>query len=162
MKAGILLSSVALVAALGTLDAIAREPQQMGQNATGLCNAMAPATEASLRKFPLSLKNVGTVSNPIACSIPGDQLLPGATTVYVWLRNESAPTAVTVDCIMVDGDTAITGSVSYPQSITLQPGELAPNTWNASSFGLTYFRKRSNLNCTLPPGVSMTLVGWNV
>jgi hypothetical protein len=162
MKAGILLGSVTLVALLGTVDAVAREPQEMGQNATGLCNAMAPATEASLRKFPLGLKNVGTVSNPIACSLAGDQLLPGNTSVYVWLRNESAPTEVTVNCIMVDGDTAITGSVSYPKSITLAVGELAPNTWLASDYGLVHFRKRSNLNCTLPPGVSMTLVGWNI
>ena len=161
MKAGILLGSVTLVALLGSIDATAREPAQMGQNATGLCNAMAPATEASLRKFPLSLKNVGTVSNPIACSMPGDQLAAGAHTVFVWLRNESAPGEVTVNCIMVDGDTAITGSVSYPQSITLAVGELAPNTWLASNYGLAYFRNRSNLNCTLPPGVSMTLVGWH-
>jgi hypothetical protein len=132
---------------------------QMGQNSTGLCNSMNPANEANLRKFPLGMRNLGPLVNPVACSIPGDQKLTGNIIISVQLLNEAA-TEQTINCILVDGD-LVYGSVSYPKSITLAPGQAAPNTWDATAFGLTHFFKRSNINCTLPPQVVLSLVSWS-
>ncbi len=130
----------------------------MGQNATGLCNAMAPAQEATLRKFPLGLKNVGTTAQPIACSTPGDQGSPGNNLVRIYIFSE-IQTAVDVNCTLVDGD-LVQGATFYPKTVNLAAGASSFIGWTPAEFGLAHFHARDNLNCSLPAGVNMSLVAW--
>ena len=130
----------------------------MGQNVTGLCNAMAPAQEATLRKFPLGLKNVGTTAQPIACSAPGDQSSAGNTLVKIYIFSE-IQTAVDVKCTLVDGD-LIQGAVFYPKTVNLAAGATSSISWTPAEFNLLNFHARANLNCSLPAGVNMSLMAW--
>ena len=132
--------------------------RKMGQNATGLCNAMAPAQEATLRKFPLGLKNVGTTAQPIACSMPGDARGGGNTLVAINISSE-LNTAVDVNCTLVDGDLVV-GATFFPKSVNLAAGAKASISWTPAEFALTRFRARDNINCSLPAGVTMSLVEW--
>jgi hypothetical protein len=152
--------SAAVVLAVGAIPAAhaASSPTLQGQNPTGICNAMSPATEATLRKNPLGIRNHGTVNNLVACSMPGDDRLDGAFTVSVWLSNETTAD-MTIDCILVDGDLH-QGVESYPKSITLAAGGIQKLTWLVTDYGIARFRSRSNLNCSLPPKSLMGVVNW--
>lgn len=153
-----LAASLVLAAAAIPSARAASTPTLMGQNPTGMCNAMSPATEATLRKNPLGIRNHNTVNNLIGCSLPGDDRLDGAFFVSVWFSNESTAD-MTIDCILVDGDLH-QGVEQYPKSITIPAGGIQKISWLAPDYAIARFRSRSNINCSLPPKGLMGVVNW--
>jgi hypothetical protein len=128
-------------------------------NATGYCQGVLPAADSQIRKRPLALRNEGTATAFVSCSIPvnfaGPNLLIDAHVI-----NRSANPA-TVSCTLVDGVVAEVGQTDpsyYPRSVDLGPGGGGLLEWWAPAFDLDTFTDTANLSCALPPGVEIALI----
>ena len=128
-------------------------------NAAAFCQGAQPTADSQIRKRPLALRNEGTATAFVSCSIPvnfaGSNFLIDAHVV-----NRSANPA-TVSCTLVDGVVAEVGQTDpsyYPLSVDLGPGSGGLLEWWAPAFDLDTFTDAANLSCALPPGVEITLI----
>lgn len=133
-----------------------------GANATGPCNGALPAFEGALRKRPLALRNEGSSSAFVSCSMQSDGgENPGYQTALITFVNRNASSAA-VDCTMVAGIVAELGEGAptfFPKTLGVPAGTAGIMTWVAADFELETFDNWLNFTCSLPPGVEMALVG---
>ena len=142
-----------LVLALGVaLDAQAvTRPRADFQISTGLCDAVSPAQDTSLRRNATGIQNVSTAYVLIGCSMQGDFNAPsGLVTTYAYFRNPTAAN-VTVRCTLSAGSQAL-GFTTSSKSIVVGPGALGAVSW-ASPADFPAARRFSNMSCYLPPSV---------
>lgn len=128
-------------------------------NATGYCQGVLPAADSQIRKRPLALRNEGTATAFVSCSIPVNFAGPNFV-IDVHVVNRSAVPA-TVNCTLVDGVVAEIGETDpgyYPLSVNLVPGGGGLLQWWAPDFDLGTFTSAANLSCALPPGVEIALI----
>lgn len=133
-----------------------------GANATGPCNGALPAYEGALRKRPLALRNEGSSSAFVSCSMQSDggQNNGYASALITFVNRNASSTAV--DCTMVAGIVAELGEEAptyYPQTLGIPGNTAGIMAWEAADFELETFDNWLNFTCNLPPGVEMALVG---
>lgn len=136
-----------------------------GSNATGPCNGALPAFEGALRKRPLALRNEGTTSAFVSCSLQtdGGQNNGYGTALLTFVNRNATSTAV--DCTMVNGTVAELVALGedpptfFPQTLGIPANSAGVMTWEAPDFQLTTFNRWLNFTCNLPPGVEIALIG---
>lgn len=129
-------------------------------NATGVCNGSLPSYEGALRKRPTGIANEGTSNAFVGCSMTGDETNAGSHGFFAYFVNRGAQ-ARTINCTFVDGvaaDFGIYPAQYYPQSVEVEPG--APTAMNWAPEEGEAFTALANLNCTLPPGTEINIIGY--
>ncbi len=99
--AGLALAGTLLAMALPAAQA-ATVQRSVIQSGVMACQAATPAFDASLRKKPIGVDNIGTGTAYVTCGFTGDSGgTPQSTWVGVILRN-STPFVIGVTCTLVD------------------------------------------------------------
>lgn len=162
MKQHMLTLGTALAAGLCTLALPASAeviPKDYFINASGNCNGALPSFEGALRKRPQAVRNEGTTSAFVSCSIPAADADDGYTLVGTYFTNSSG-SGQTINCTMVDGTPAVeTAAGFYPKSLVLPAGTTSFIAWSATEFALTRFNSWINFSCNLPAGTEISLIG---
>lgn len=147
----------------------AAQAGSVASNAADACNGALPGFEGALRKRPLGIANEGASSAFVTCSFTNGYNLTGIIDGVVFLTNRR-PTAVDVSCTFVNGVVAEARQVNpdlplptyFPITITLEAGQFAPAAVYASDYEIeTFAMPYMNVNCSIPPGVEMNLVGYD-
>ena len=151
-----LLSPSLLVAGLLSLGAMSDAaavslPRTDMQISTGLCDAVSPAQDTSLRRNATGLQNVSSAFVLIGCSMQGDfNAATGLQATYAYFRNPTAAN-VTVRCTLSAGSQLL-GFTTSTKSVVVAPGALGSISWGApADFAAT--QRFSNMSCYLPPSV---------
>lgn len=154
----IVISACALVGLLGSAASQAQEqyrPRRLVQISTGVCDAIAPATDPQLLREPTGLRNNSGNPVRIACSLLADMSTlgypagtDGLRSFGISFRNPTAA-AVNVQCTASVGR-QLTGFVNSAQAVAVPAGGTATIMW---TIGVHYPANRlpGNLQCTLPP-----------
>lgn len=157
--------AVGLAACVSSPDAYA---EAVASNATDSCNGALPGFEGALRKRPLGIANEGASSAFVTCSFTNGYNLATILDGVVFVTNRRAA-AVDVTCTFVNGVVAdahlsfpsIPLPTYYAKTVNVAPGQFAPVLVLASDYGLEGFPMQyMNVNCNLPSGVEMNLVGY--
>lgn len=156
----------ALVAATATMPAPVQAADFVSGNANNMCNGSLPSFEGALRKRPLAIANEGSAPAFVSCSAPNGYNAAENRDVVATFVNRGATTA-TVNCTMVDGLAAEHATLNpelpppgyYPKSVDINPGAVGVMLWTPADEGVAAFTVYGNLNCSLPPGVEINLVG---
>jgi hypothetical protein len=160
MRTSLLIPCVAtLVAVLApaTVDA-ATTQRSILQMAPGLCGANNPANDPYLRRLTNGLKNGGTTTVSVVCSLWGDSTATSyASMAYVYFKNDKT-TGVNVNCTLSmgrprDAQTAIT------RSTYVAAGAVASTVWTNADYGNDANKQWVNLQCSLPSGVVIREIG---
>ena len=156
MNATHLLSPSLFVAALLALGAtndahavsLARTDMQIS---TGLCDAVSPVQDTSLRRNATGIQNVANDYVLIGCSMQGDfNAATGLLSTYAYFRNPTAA-SVTVRCTLSAGSQLL-GFATSSKSVVVGPGALGAISWSSpADFPAT--NRFSNMSCYLPPSV---------
>jgi len=121
------------------------------QISTGLCDAVSPVQDPSLRRNPTGIQNVSNDYVMIGCSMQGDFNAPGGlVTTYAYFRNPTAAN-VTVRCTLSAGSQLL-GFVNSAKSVTVAPGALGSIGWSSPA-DFPSGNRFSNMSCYLPPSV---------
>lgn len=164
------MSSIRLGAALAVLSACLSGPLHavdfVSSNATGFCNGSLPSFEGALRKRPLAIANQGATPAFVSCSAPSGYRSAGNRNFLVTFVNRTTE-AVAVNCTLVDGVVdelaalvpMFAPPVYYPKSIAVSAGAAGIVVWSPAGEGVEAFTEYANVNCILPPGVEINLVG---
>lgn len=152
-------ASLALVAAAAYAPTAQAGTALTSANAVAFCQSSLPTSDVNIRKSPLFVANQGTTSSFVTCSFPVSDDGTGFVDVYLYNTTGSD---IDVDCTMVDGAHWAVGipglPAYYPLTTTIPAGTSATAAWDASVLGVT-FSNINNVNCLMPPGIQMLLVG---
>jgi len=157
---------VGLAACLSSPQAVAGS---LASNAVDSCNGALPGFEGALRKRPLGIANEGAASAFVTCSFTNAYNLSGILDGLVFVTNRRA-TSVDITCTFVNGLVAEAQQVNpdlplptyFVKTVALEAGEFAPVAVFASDYELDAFAlPYMNVNCALPSGVEMNLVGYD-
>ena len=121
------------------------------QISTGLCDAVSPAQDTSLRRNATGIQNVSNTYVMIGCSMQGDfNSATGLLSTYAYFRNPTAAN-VTVRCTLSAGSQLL-GFVNSSKSIVVAPGGLGAISWSSPA-DFPAGNRFSNMSCYLPPSV---------
>lgn len=152
--------SLALASLLSSLPADAQEqyrPRRLVQLSTGVCDALAPATDPQLLREPTGLRNTSANPARIACSLLADLSTlgypagnDGLRSFGITFRNPTAA-AVNVQCTASVGR-QLTGFVNNAQAVAVPAAGTATINW---IIGVHYPANRlpGNFQCTLPQAI---------
>lgn len=167
-----LIRTLIITLALGAAAGMSCQDVEAGtvaSNAVDMCNGALPGFEGALRKRPLAIANEGGASAFVTCSFTSGYNMTGIYDAVVFATNRGT-SAVNVTCTFVNGVVpevvqyapAYPLPTYYPTTVNLVPGQFAPIAITAEAYGLEAFpAPHMNVNCSIPPGVEMNLVGYD-
>jgi hypothetical protein len=154
------LAALVLAASLASPAPAATQTRYIIQLAPGVCGANNPANDVSLRRLPTGLKNAGTSTVSVVCTLWGDDgTAAAATNVRVFFSN-GKPTAATITCTLHMG-LPVTFQTTSTKSANVA-GYSSNNqlSWGTTDYGSDANAQWATLQCSLPPG--FTLAEFNV
>lgn len=123
-------------------------------NAAGSCQGALPVYATNLRFRPTALKNEGTSSSYVSCSL-GSLESAVHTNVLIWFGNASAVTAE-VGCTIVTGNVQ-QGLIWYTATpVTIAPGGAGSISQDFDE--LIDTAAQVNMSCLLPKGVELQYI----
>jgi hypothetical protein len=144
---------VAVSCAIGMSTAGAEEITR--QNATGICQGALPAFDTQIRKRPLAIRNEGTQSSFVSCSLAGTGLEEHNSVEIVFTN--SSPVSVDVNCTVVSGRATFGAPpLFYPRVVTLAAG--SSNSIVHEFDNAVDPANLINSSCILPAGVSLDYI----
>lgn len=168
MKYGIGMASlVVAVASVMSAPAYAvLEVNEVGANATSLCNGALPAFETAIRKRPLAVQNEGASNAFVTCSFSTQYDTASINNVGYFgvFFNNQAAAPVVVSCTGVAGFDSNTTNVFISKSTTIAPGGSGEIFFQPIDNGGLGYYPLVNVSCNLPAGAGIndTYVGFNV
>ncbi len=139
----------------------------VSSNAVDMCNGALPGYEGALRKRPLAIANEANANAFVTCSFTNGYNNAGIYDAVVFATNRG-DSAATINCTFVNGVVPEVQQYApdfplptyYPVSVELEPGQFAPVAVLAENYGIeTFATPLMNVNCSVPPGVELNLVG---
>jgi hypothetical protein len=153
--AGLALAGTLLALALPAAHA-ATVQRSVIQSAVMACQASTPAFDASLRKKPIGVDNVGTGTAYVTCGLGGDAGgTPTSTWVGVVLRNP-VPFAASVTCTLVDAGSDLNSPKYLTKSVFMPPFYAGEDLYfdSAADNGNVAFTAPA-ISCALPAGAGV-------
>ena len=149
MKSSIHAGLTTLVVAMAVMPMADVSAAEYQQNATGACQGSLPAFDTNIRKRPLAVRNEGTGSSFVSCSVM-NLYGNGVTTAGVYVKNAGA-TPATISCTMVSGRQSFS-PFYFPKSAEFGAGLGGFLIWDAAADnGGDNFQDLINFSCVLLP-----------
>jgi hypothetical protein len=122
-------------------------------NATGACKSALPVFDGNIRSRPLGVRNEGTASAFVSCSLPAEHDSE-VSVIGLYISNTSGASA-TVNCTLVNGRNTFSPTYT-PQSVVF-PGN--GSQWATFDPGETpQGGDLVNFSCSLPPGTEINML----
>jgi hypothetical protein len=158
-RSGLVLSAACLVAGLGMngqASAVTVTRNYLSHG-TANCQSALPVFDGNIRKRPMALANEGTATAFVTCDVESiNNSATGFTAAGVFFTNRAGTAGVTVNCSLVDGAFAATGT--FPKaSPAIAVGSSSAITWSTADNSGANFMAPA-ISCALPPGVDISLV----
>jgi hypothetical protein len=168
MKHGFGMASFVLAVA-GVMAAPAHaalEVNEVGANATSLCQGALPSFEGSLRKRPLALQNEGVSNAFVTCSFSTQYDVSDTRQIGYFgvFFNNRTNAAANVTCTGVAGYNANTTNTFLSKTVSVPANGDASIFFAPADNGGVGFYPLVNVSCNLLPGIGIadTYVGFNV
>jgi hypothetical protein len=157
----VLLGTAAVLLMSGSALAVTVQRTQV-QYGAGACQGNLPVSATQLRARPLAIKNEGTSSAFVSCSLAADDFFGALNDFNGVAITNSTGAAVEISC------TLVTGNIDFPINFFPKTGTIAANSlgvvsWSpAADNGDVPFNNSLNYSCLIPPGVEINGVFTNI
>lgn len=154
----VIATTVALFAAvLGVAASGDASAEITRQNATGICQGALPAFDTQIRKRPLAVRNEGSQTAFVSCSLAGTDGEVHRSVELVFTNATAAEAQI--NCTIVSGRTVGPAPQYYPQSVSVPAGTVRGilHTFNRSVDPANMI----NASCQLPPGTSLDYIRYD-
>jgi hypothetical protein len=153
------LSLLALALAAASTAGADTFERQMVQVASGTCGANNPANDASLRRLVTGLKNSGTTTVSVVCTLMADHNnVEAPSLVYIYARNDKA-VGGNISCTLTQGIPS-SGQSATTRSVYVSAGGTQVLQWTQADYTGSSAMAEPNLQCSLPAGWSLQEVGY--
>jgi hypothetical protein len=154
-------AALVLAAAVAPSAPAATAPRGIIQLAPGICGANNPANDAQLRRQSYGLRNVGTTTISVVCTLWGDDYtVAAATSVRLFASNGKA-TQASMSCTLHMG-LPVNGQTTSTKVLTI-PGYNSNSqlSWTTTDYGTSQDAQWVTLQCSLPPGFTIAEINMN-
>ncbi len=129
--------------------------RKVQQGASGVCDAVYPASDIKLQRLSVGMRNVATTNVTIACSLWSDDLSTGPLSqVFIYFKNHTTTTK-TVSCTLATSP--FYGLTYRTKTLSVTGGTSDFLTWGPTDYPAS--TRTANLTCTVPPSFSAQEIG---
>jgi hypothetical protein len=147
--------ALALATLLSSAAPAATVQRRIFQLAPGICGANNPANDSQLRRLANGLRNSGTSTISVVCTLWGDDgTVAAASAVQLYFGNNKA-TGATLACTLTMGLPLSSQTTSTKSQSVAGYGINALLEWNTGDYGTSGDAQWATLQCSLPPGITL-------
>jgi hypothetical protein len=132
----------------------AQQLRSVIQMAPGICGANNPANDTSLRRLSSGLRNTGTVTVSVVCTLWGDDSSPeAAVAANVYVRNDRASGA-NFTCTLTHG-IPVYGQTTSTKTVYVAANSGGVLSWTPTDYGTGTNQQWVMVQCSLPQAMTI-------